>query len=222
MLIINYNVKSNRPVDSYLCALSRSTLLHPPLHFSQQKAHPNRLQISYLATSTTLIENRTTQTYNIPYQYDTPASPQLGFAVFDSQTYILNNAIDVCLSVDTITQSSLKLTVTSNSPTRIQLLIIRYYVAQPEYGSVPTFSSYSGASSINRDITTTTPYIYTFTGLSNVVSMAGGVITFYSFTGLNISSLVGNSLDICLSVSQLNATSVSVTVSVSSTKTHVI
>ena len=89
------------------------------------------------------------------------------------------------------------MTLKSSSVSRISLLSIKYYVAQPEYGASPIFSSYSGLCKPNRNITITNPYIFKPKNLTNLVDMNGGVLTFYSFTGLNISSK-SSTLDIRL------------------------
>lgn len=51
--------------------------------------------------------------------------------------------------------------------------------------------------------------------------MVGGVITFFSFTGITANSWSSNAIDLSLNIVQLTATSVSVTISVVSTTTYV-
>lgn len=89
------------------------------------------------------------------------------------------------MDVLSLSPTSMDVKFMSNTANQVQSLTFRYYLAYSQYADTPIFSSYEASSKVNRNVTSSTPYTYTYTNLQNTVSMVG-VQTFYAITGLDI------------------------------------
>lgn len=125
-------------------------------------------------------------TIAITYQNSWPNEGLLGIVIFDSMNYCIQSSkINISMDVLSLSPTSMDVKFMSNTANQVQSLTFRYYLAYSQYADTPIFSSYEASSKVNRNVTSSTPYTYTYTNLQNTVSMVG-VQTFYAITGLDI------------------------------------